>query len=57
MRCDKQLGAAMMLVFPIKAAFSVFLKVEPAPLLVALNGAIFAMGLIVYLRAKDDATD
>jgi hypothetical protein len=57
MRCTKQLGAAMMLVLPIKAAFGVLLKIEPAPLLVALNGAIFAMGLIIYLKAKNDATN
>jgi len=57
MRCRRQLGVALMLVFPIKAAFSVFLKVTPDPMLVAFNAAFFAMGLFIYLRAKNDTTN
>jgi lipopolysaccharide export LptBFGC system permease protein LptF len=57
MRNQAQLGVALMLVFPIKAALSVLLKVEPTPMLVAFNAAFFAMGLFIYLRAKDDTTD
>jgi len=53
----KQFGAALMLVFPIKAALGFVFQIEPHPLPVAINAAAFAVGLIIFLRTKDDSTN
>lgn len=51
-RKRKQLGAALMMVLPIKAALGVLLQIKPQPVPTAAAFFVFVIGLIYFLSGS-----
>lgn len=48
-RKRRQLGLALMMIFPIKAALGVLLQIKPHPVFAGIFFVVFVIGLLYFL--------